>query len=115
MAVTKKVLGQVMPTAATLTTLYTVPAATSATCSTITACNHSNTTADTIRVSVQIAGAADATKQYIFGGSTSAGLSVAANDTFAATFGITLAATDVVKCYSTNGTTSFNLFGAEET
>lgn len=115
MAETLKVLGQVFPSAATLTTLYTVPAATQTTVSTITACNHSNTTADTIRVSVQVAGAADATKQYLYGGSTAAGLSVAANDTFAATIGMTLATTDVVKCYSTNGTTSFNLFGAEIT
>jgi hypothetical protein len=81
----------------------------------MTACNHSTSVVDQIRVSVQVAGAADATKQYIYGGSSGLGLTVALNDTFAATLGITLAATDVVKVYSVNGTTSFNLFGAEET
>jgi hypothetical protein len=114
MAITKKVLGQSAPSATVLTDAYTVPGATSATVSTLTACNHHNSTADTIRISIAVAGAANTDEQYIVGGDTSGGLSVIANDTFAMTIGITLAATDVVRVYSTNGTTSFNIFGVEE-
>lgn len=114
MAVTKKVLGQSMPSATTLTDAYTVPGATSTTVSTITACNHGSV-ADTIRVSVAVAGASNTDAQYVIGGDTSGGLSLSANDTYMATIGMTLAATDVVRVYSTNGTTSFNIFGAEET
>lgn len=114
MALTKKVLGQLFPTAATLTAAYTVPASTNTVVSTITACNHANVK-DTIRISVAVAGAANSDEQYIYGGDTSTGLEVNGKDTFAATVGITLEATDVIRVYSTNGTTSFNIFGAEET
>ena len=104
---TAKVLGQSIPAAGTLTTLYTVPAATSAIVSTLTACNQS-ATATTIRVSIALAGAADTAKQYIY-----YDLALAANDNFSATQGWTLATTDVVRCYSANGLVSFNLFGAQ--
>lgn len=112
---TTKVLAQSFPTAATLTAVYTVPALTTTVISTITACNHSNTVADTIRISIAVAGAADATKQYIYGGLTGSGFAINVLDTLAATLGITLATTDVVRVYSTNGTTSFNIFGVEVT
>ena len=115
MAVTKKILGQSFPSATTLTDAYTVPGSTSATVSTITACNHSDTASDNIRISVSIAGAANTDAQYIIGGDTSGGLFMSANDSYMATIGMTLATTDVVRVYSENGTTSFNVFGAEET
>ena len=107
---TFKVLGQSFPSAATLTTLYTVPALTSTTASSITVCNQSSTTADSFRISIQVAAAADTSKQYIY-----YNLPLAANDTFIATIGATLATTDVVKCYSSGGLSSFNLFGVEVT
>lgn len=110
MADTYKVLGQSFPTLATLTTLYTVPAATSTTASSIIICNQSTTAADTFRISIQIAAAADSSKQYLY-----YNLPIMPSDTFVATIGITLATTDVVKCYSTMGTSSFNLFGIEIT
>ena len=97
-----------------LTDAYTVPASTNAVVSTITACNHA-AAKDTIRISVAVAGAANTDAQYIYGGDTSTGLTVNGKDTFATTIGITLEATDVIRVYSTNGTTSFNIFGAEET
>jgi hypothetical protein len=109
MATTQKVLGQSKPGAATLTTLYTVPAATTAVCSTITVCNQS-ATATAFRVSVRIAGAADTPAQYVY-----YDVPIPGNDTFAATFGITLAATDVVSVYNTLATLSFSLFGVETT
>lgn len=107
---TLKVLGQSYPTANTITTLYTVPAATSTTCSTLVICNLSTTTADTVSVLVKIAGAATANQQYIMSLNP-----VGANNTYTMTIGITLATTDVVSVLATNGTCSFNLFGVQLT
>lgn len=109
MATTQKVLGQAKPSAATLTTLYTVPAATTVVCSTLTVCNQS-ATATAFRVSVRIAAAADTPAQYLY-----YDIAIPGNNTFAATFGITLGATDVVSVYNTLATCSFSLFGVENT
>ena len=109
MASTIKVLGQSNPLATTLTTLYTVPALTSAVCSTFTVCNRS-ATATSFRMAVRPAGAGISNEHYIYYDVTIAG-----NDTFAATFGITLATTDVVSVYATLATLSFSLFGQENT
>lgn len=109
MATAYKVLGQLKPSAATLTTLYTVPADAATVCSTLTVCNLS-ATATTFRVAVRPAGASIDDKHYVYYDVTIAG-----NDTFAATMGITLATTDVVSVYATLATLSFNLFGAEST
>lgn len=107
MATTVKVLGQSNPAATTLTTLYTVPAATSAVCSSIAVCNRS-ATATTFRIAIRPAGAAISNEHYLYYDVTIAG-----NDTFIATIGITLATTDVVSVYATLATLSFNLFGQE--
>lgn len=109
MAVTQKVLGQSKPSAATLTDLYTAPALTSATVSTIIVCNQS-ATPTSFRISVAPAGAGDTAAQYLY-----YDIAIAGNDTFAATIGITLATTDVVRVYNTLATCSFSLFGAETT
>lgn len=106
---TLKVLGQAYPAAGSLATLYTVPAATSATVSTVTACNQGAGAAK-FRVSVAVAGAADTQAQYLYFDQP-----VAAKGTFAFTIGVTLAATDVVRCYSDTGTVSFNAFGVQLT
>lgn len=108
MAYTSKVLGQSNPSAATLTTLYTVPAATTCTGSTIMVANRDAATT-TFRVSVAVAGAADSLEQYIH-----YDIPIPGNDTFGATIGITLGAGDVVRVYATLATLSFNLFGIEE-
>lgn len=107
MTTTLKVLGQSNPLATTLTTLYTVPALTSTVCSSITVCNRS-ATATSFRISVAPAGAADDASQYLYFDVTIAG-----NDTFIATIGITLATTDVVRVYATLATLTFSLFGQE--
>ena len=107
MPTVQKVLGQLKPSAATLTTLYTVPASTQATVSTIVVTNQS-ATPTAFRISVAIAGAADTPAQYIY-----YDVAIAGNDVFAATLGITLAATDVVRAFNTLATLSFNLFGVE--
>jgi hypothetical protein len=106
MANTYKVLGQVIPAATTATTLYTVPAATSAVCSTLSVCNQGVST--TVRVAVRPAGAALATSQYIVYDAV-----VSANDTLFLTIGVSLATTDVVTIYSGTATVSFSLFGSE--
>jgi hypothetical protein len=106
MANVYKVLGQVIPAATTATTLYTVPAATSAVCSTLSVCNQGVTT--NIRVAIRPAGATLATSQYIVFDNF-----INANDTLFLTLGISLATTDVVTIYAGTATVSFNLFGSE--
>jgi glucose-6-phosphate dehydrogenase assembly protein OpcA len=103
-----KVLAQSYPASSTLTDAYVVPAATSAVVSSITACNQGSVK-DLIRISVAVAGAADTPAQYVYYDTT-----VLPNDTLAATIGATLAAATVVRVRSFLGTTSFNIFGAEE-
>lgn len=107
MAETYKILGQVKPSATTLTDSYTVPSATSTVVSSIVVTNQS-ATATAFRMSVAAAGAADTAKQYLYFDQPIAG-----NDTFIATIGVTLATTDVIRCYNTLATLSFNIFGTE--
>lgn len=106
MATTYKVLGQSAPAAATPTTLYS-PSGVSAIVSTINVVNV-NSASDTIRISVRPGGASQNASHYIVYELTLAGYS-----TFTYTAGITLATTDVVTVYSTNGHSSFSAFGSE--
>ena len=109
MATTYKTLGQLNPSATTATTLYTVPSATSAVCSTLVITNQA-ATAGTYRVAVRVAGATLEAKQYL-----AYDVAIGPNDSTAITLGITLAATDVVTVYASSATMSFNLFGSEIT
>lgn len=109
MTQTLKTLGQSAPAAATLTTIYTVPAPKQASCSSITICNRS-LTPTSFRISIAVAGAADAVQQYLYFDTPIDG-----NDTFIATIGVSIGPTDVVRVYATLGTLSFNLFGVEVT
>jgi hypothetical protein len=104
MALAYKTLGQANPAATTLTTLYT--AATAAGVSSIVICNQG--VAGTFRISIAVAAAADATKQYLY-----YDIPIDANDTFVATIGATLAATDLIRCYASHANMSFNVFGLE--
>jgi glucose-6-phosphate dehydrogenase assembly protein OpcA len=104
-----KVLGQSNPTANTDTTLYTVPAATSAVVSSITVCN-TTSSAITYRVAVRIAGATLATAQYIAYDAT-----VGANDTAILTLGLSLAATDIITIRSSATNVAFHAYGTEIT
>jgi len=108
MATTYKVLGQSAPTAATATTLYTVPALTETVISTINAVNTHASTADVIRIAVRPNGATLSNEHYIV-----YGVSLSAGATFTYTGGITVDAADVITVFSTNGTSSFNAFGSE--
>lgn len=102
-----KVLGQSAPSATTLTTLDTVPAATQAVVSTIAVCNRAATAA-TYRIAVRPAGAAIANEHYI-----AYDAPLAANDSTFITIGITLAATDVISVYASTANLSFSAFGSE--
>jgi hypothetical protein len=106
---THKVLGQSNPAATTLTTLYTVPASTSAVVSTLVVCNTAGT-ATTYRISVRIAGATAALSQHIAYDAALPG-----NDTATLTLGLTLAATDVISVYAGSANVAFAAFGVEIT
>jgi hypothetical protein len=102
-----KVLGQSNPAATTLTSLYTVPSATSAVVSSITIANLAASAA-TFRVAVRPAGANIANEHYI-----AYDITVAALDTLTLTLGVTLATTDVLSVYASTATMSFSAFGSE--
>jgi len=106
MATTYKVLGQSNPAANTDTSLYTVPSATSAVCSTLAICNQGASTA--YRIAVRPAGASIAAQHYLV-------YEAAINqyDSTLLTLGITLAATDVVTVRAGTANVSFQLFGSE--
>ena len=107
MAAIYKVLGQVSPSANTLTTAYTTPAGSSAVISTIVVTN-AGPTSTTYRIAIRIAGAAISQEDYI-----AYDISVPALDSVALTLGVTLAATDVLSVESYSGLVNFNIFGSE--
>ena len=108
MVITYKSLGQSNPAATTLTSLYTVPAATSAVCSTLAICNQGVST--TFRIAIRPAGAAIDPKHYINYDSL-----LDQYESIYLTIGMTLATTDVVSVYAGTATVSFNLSGSEIT
>lgn len=104
---TPKSLGQVNPSATTLTDLYTVPAATSTVVSTISVCNRS-ATATTFRLSHAPAGAADALTHYY-----AYDAPIGGNDTVWFTGGLSLATTDKLRVYATLATLTIIAWGVE--
>ena len=107
MATTYKVLGQSNPGATTATTLYTVPASTSAVVSTIVICNQAAAGA-TYRIAIRPAGATLAAEHYV-----AYDITVGSSDSTALTLGITLATTDIITVYGSTATLSFTAFGSE--
>jgi len=108
MATTYKVLGQQAPGATTATDLYTVPGATQAVVSSIIVCNRSSSATATFRISASVAGLATAPKDYIY-----YDLIIGQNDTFIATIGLTLGATDKIRIYASTANLSFTAVGSE--
>tara|TARA_R110000737_G_scaffold61610_1_gene88817 strand:+ start:1055 stop:1384 length:330 start_codon:yes stop_codon:yes gene_type:complete len=102
-----KVLGQLDCAATTQETLYTVPDLTQTTVSSFLACNRTGS-AITFRLRINVAGAGDDDKQFLYYGK-----SVAANTTFTAVIGMCLGQKDVVKAYSSAVNMSLTLFGVE--
>ena len=109
MAEVYKILGQSAPTAASLTTLYTVPASTEAIISTLTVGNRSST-ATSFRYAIRPGGAAVANQHY--GPYDHA---ISGNEFMVITLGFGLATTDVFSVYATLATLSFTLGGMEIT
>ena len=107
MATAYKVLGQSNPSANTLTTLYTVPSATSAVVSSITIANLASSAA-TYRIAIRPAGASIANQHYL-----AYDVTVAALDTIALTLGVTLATTDVITVYASTANLVFHAYGDE--
>jgi hypothetical protein len=107
MATTYKVLGQQNPSAATATTLYTVPASTQTVVSTISVCNRTGGEL-LFRIAIRPAGATLSNEHYI-----AYDAKVAGNDTTFITVGATLGAADVITVYANTGSLSFNAFGSE--
>jgi hypothetical protein len=106
MATAYKVLGQSNPSAASDTTLYTVPSSTSTVVSTIVVANLG--TSGTYRIAVRPAGASIANQHYIAYEGT-----LNANDTITWTLGVTLATTDVITVRASNTSFAFTAFGSE--
>lgn len=109
MATTYKTLGQAAPSATSETDLYVVPGATAAIVSSICVCNR-GVSSTTFRVSASVGGGATVNKDYIY-----YDVSIPANDTFIASVGITLAATDELRVYAGNSNLSFSAWGTEIT
>lgn len=107
MPTTYKVLGQSAPSATTLTTLYTVPAATATVVSSIVIANRDSTSA-TYRIAVRPDGAAIANSQYI-----AYDVTVGASDSTVLTLGITMDATDVLSVYGSTANLTFSAYGSE--
>jgi len=103
----KKVLGQVNPSATTLTTLYTVPSAKEAVVSSISVANLTATAA-TFRLAVRPAGASISNEHYL-----GYDITVGASDTTIITVGLTLATTDVLSVYASTANVAFQAFGDE--
>lgn len=108
MAEALKILGQVAPIDTNNNILYTVPALTMSTISSVVVCNRTATAA-TFRISVAANNASDDVKQYLFYDQE-----LDANSTYAISIGITLTAGDVVRVRaSAINALSFNIFGVE--
>lgn len=107
MAAIYKVLGQVNPSANTLTTAYTVPSATNAVISTIVITNM-GPTSTTYRIAIRAGGAAISLEDYI-----AYDISIPTLDSIALTLGVTLATTDIISVESYSGLVNFNIFGSE--
>ena len=105
----KKVLGQVNPSATTATTLYTVPAGKETVTSSFVIANLT-TSAATYRIAIRPAGATLANQHYI-----AYDIALAGNDTTAITIGATLDASDIITVYASTADLSFNVFGSEIT
>lgn len=106
MADSLKILAQTSPLSNTLTNLYIVPSGKSCSVSSITVCNAG--AAAKFRISAAPGGAGNTQSQYLYWDQD-----LEANSTFVITIGISLSTGDIIRVYSNNALTSFNIFGVE--
>jgi hypothetical protein len=97
----------VLPSANTLSTLYTVPAGTQAVVSTINVCNTASTDA-TYRIAVVPNEVSITNANYIVFNATIAG-----NETVAFTQGITMDSGDLLRVFASTASVAFNAFKME--
>lgn len=102
-----KVLGQVNPTANTLTQVYNVPQSNSTIVSTVVVCNQ-GTTASAFRLAVVPSGNTTASKHYL-----NYDTPVPGSDAISITIGMTLGANDTIFANTLTGTMSLSVFGSE--
>lgn len=107
MPIAYKILGQQAPGATTEEDLYAVPAATTTVISSITVANRGSSPAK-FRVSFSPSAAATVNADYVY-----YDVHIDGNDTFIATIGVTLAATDVIRVYASTANLTFQVFGGE--
>jgi hypothetical protein len=108
-----KILGQSAPVASTYTTLYTVPAATSATVSTVNICNLDATPRNFRLASVKSGYSISTPTSNTF---LAYETTIPASDSIALTIGITLAANDSIVVFANStANIAFTVFGAEIT
>ena len=107
MAITN-ITGQAAPNATTETDLYTVPASSRVTVSSVLICNRG--AAATFRVSHSVGGGATTSKDY-----WRYDQELAANGTEVLTIGATLNAGDKIRCYASTATVSFAVYGVKIT
>jgi hypothetical protein len=115
-AMAPKILGQSAPSAATSTTIYTVPSGKSAIINGLSICNL-NTAQTAVRLSHSVGGGAIANKDYLIRdllmpGSPSGDIAPGGANLLQV-LGITAAATDVFRVYSNLASCAFNLWGVE--
>lgn len=109
MPTVRKVLGQQNPSAATSTTLYTCPSSTDTVLSCVIVCNRS-ATATSFRLSVDVNGAGDSNEDYF-----AYDVPIEGNESIAIGHGVTMDASDLLRCYATLATLTFSAFGQETT
>lgn len=100
---------QLRPAAATVSDLYTVPASTRTLISSVMICNDAGTST-TVRLMLAPLGAADAAVHRVV-----ADAPISANTTVGFTLGVTLKATDKLRCQSASGSVNFHAVGVEKT
>lgn len=110
MTIASKILGQVLPSATTDTSIYTVPASASATVTSIVVCNTSVQSGTTYRIAVKASADTLSLKNYIVYEAT-----IDPKETATIIVGVTLATGDSVRAYTSAATVSFSCFGVERT
>ena len=102
-----KILGQLACAATTEEAVYKVPASHAAVISSVVICNRTSS-AVTFRLYVNQGDGATGNKDYLY-----YDVSLPGNDTFVATIGITMAATDEMRFYASAASLSVNAYGNE--
>ena len=107
MTITYKILGQLNPSANTISTVYTVPASNSAVISTVVICNQAVNSA-AFSLAVVASGDSPAAKNFL-----NFQTPVPGNDSITVTIGITMAAGDTIRANVTSSNVSVGVFGSE--